>query len=53
MTAIPALRLPLEVDLTAFVALLQRLQVPHRVIEESGEQVLWVPNERFAATARE
>lgn len=53
MTAIPALRLPLEVDLTAFVALLQRLQVPHRVTEESGEQVLWVPDERFAATARE
>jgi GlpG protein len=53
MTAIQALRLPLEVDLTAFVALLQRLQVPHRVTEESGEQVLWVPDERFAATARE
>lgn len=53
MTVIAALRLPLEVDLAAFVALLQRLQVPHRVTEESGEQVLWVPDERFAATARE
>jgi GlpG protein len=53
MTAIAALRLPLDVDLAAFVALLQRLQVPHRVTEESGEQVLWVPDERFAATARE
>jgi GlpG protein len=53
MTAIPALRLPLEVDLAAFVALLQRLQVPHRVSEESGEQVLWVPDEHFAATARQ
>lgn len=53
MTVIAALRLPLEVDLAAFVDLLQRLQVPHRVTEESGEQVLWVPDERFAATARE
>jgi GlpG protein len=36
------LRLPLAVDLSGFVNLLQRMQVPHRVSEE-GEQVLWVP----------
>ncbi|MBX9914128.1 MAG: rhomboid family intramembrane serine protease [Pseudomonadaceae bacterium] len=53
MTAVEAIRLPLDVDLAAFVVLLQRSQVPHRVTEESGEQVLWVPDEHFAATARE
>ena len=53
MSAIAALRLPLTVNLAAFVALLQRLQVPHRVSEEAGEQVLWVPDEQFAETARE
>jgi GlpG protein len=37
------LRLPLAVDLSGFVKLLQRMQVPHRVSEEAGEQVLWVP----------
>lgn len=52
MSAIAALRLPLTVNLGAFVALLQRLQVPHRVSEEAGEQVLWVP-EQFAEAARE
>lgn len=50
---VAALRLPLTVNLAAFVALLQRLQVPHRVSEEAGEQVLWVPSEQFAETARE
>ncbi len=39
----PYLRLPLSVDLGGFVKLLQRMQVPHRVSEEAGEQVLWVP----------
>ncbi|MDO9323106.1 MAG: rhomboid protease N-terminal domain-containing protein, partial [Pseudomonas sp.] len=53
MSAIAALRLPLTVNLAAFVSLLQRLQVPHRVSEEAGEQVLWVPDEQFAVTARE
>lgn len=43
MSAIAILRLPLSVDLGGFVQLLQRLQVPHRVSEEAGEQVLWVP----------
>ncbi|WP_223507494.1 rhomboid family intramembrane serine protease [Pseudomonas sp. GL-RE-29] len=43
MSAIAVLRLPLAVDLSGFVKLLQRMQVPHRVSEEAGEQVLWVP----------
>ena len=46
-TAIEALRLPLGTDLSGFVALLQRLGVPHRVSEEGGEQVLWVPDSRL------
>ncbi|AJO78318.1 MULTISPECIES: rhomboid family intramembrane serine protease [Pseudomonas] len=44
MSAVAVLRLPLSVDLSGFVKLLQRMQVPHRVSEESGEQVLWVPD---------
>ncbi|PTT93237.1 rhomboid family intramembrane serine protease, partial [Pseudomonas sp. HMWF031] len=43
MTTVAVLRLPLAVDLSGFVKLLQRMQVPHRVSEEAGEQVLWVP----------
>ena len=43
MSTVPVLRLPLSVDLGGFVKLLQRMQVPHRVSEEAGEQVLWVP----------
>ncbi|WP_353631432.1 rhomboid family intramembrane serine protease [Pseudomonas canadensis] len=43
MSAVAVLRLPLSVDLGGFVLLLQRMQVPHRVSEEAGEQVLWVP----------
>ncbi|MDO9347334.1 rhomboid family intramembrane serine protease [Pseudomonas pergaminensis] len=43
MSAVAVLRLPLSVDLGGFVQLLQRMQVPHRVSEEAGEQVLWVP----------
>lgn len=45
MSAVAVLRLPLAADLSGFVKLLQRMQVPHRVSEESGEQVLWVPSE--------
>lgn len=45
MTVVEALRLPLSEDLSEFIALLQRLQVPCRVSEESGEQVLRVPEE--------
>ncbi|NWA03530.1 rhomboid family intramembrane serine protease [Pseudomonas gingeri] len=43
MSATAVLRLPLTADLSGFVQLLQRLQVPHRVSEEGDEQVLWVP----------
>lgn len=53
MSVVAALRCPLSEDLSAFVALLQRLGVPHRVSEESGEQVLWVPNEDFALRVRQ
>ena len=53
MSPVPALRLPLDEDLGAFVALLQRLGVPHRVSEESGEQVLWVPDEELAQQVRQ
>ncbi|MEB2857329.1 rhomboid family intramembrane serine protease [Pseudomonas atacamensis] len=45
MSAVAVLRLPLAVDLSGFVKLLQRMQVPHRVSEEAGEQVLWAPEE--------
>ncbi len=44
MSTVAVLRLPLAVDLSGFVKLLQRMQVPHRVSEEAGEQVLWVPD---------
>ncbi|VVN76324.1 rhomboid family intramembrane serine protease [Pseudomonas fluorescens] len=44
MSAVAVLRLPLAVDLSGFVKLLQRMRVPHRVSEEAGEQVLWVPD---------
>jgi GlpG protein len=53
MSAVAVLRLPLAADLSGFVALLRRLQVPHRVIEEGGEQVLWVPGEELAERVRE
>ena len=43
MTAVAVLRLPLSIDLSGFVSLLTRLQVPHRVSEEAGEQVVWAP----------
>lgn len=53
MSPVAALRRPLDEDLGAFVALLQRLGLPHRVSEESGEQVLWVPDEGLALRVRE
>ncbi|MDX1724795.1 MAG: rhomboid family intramembrane serine protease [Pseudomonas sp.] len=45
MSQVAVLRLPIQADLSGFIALLRRLQVPHRVAEEAGEQVLWVPDE--------
>ncbi|PTS82826.1 rhomboid family intramembrane serine protease [Pseudomonas sp. HMWF032] len=53
MSAVAAMRLPEDVDLTGFITLLQRLQVPHRVAEEAGEQVLWVQGEPLAEQVRE
>lgn len=52
MSAVEAMRLPAAVDLGAFVGLLHRLNVPFRVSEESGEQVLWVPNVQLAEQVR-
>lgn len=42
VNVVEVLRLPLSIDLSGFIGLLRRLQVPHRVSEEGGEQVLWV-----------
>ncbi|MFP6798244.1 MAG: rhomboid family intramembrane serine protease [Pseudomonas sp.] len=53
MSAVAAMRLPAQIDLSGFITLLQRLQVPHRVAEEAGEQVLWVPSEQLAEHVRE
>ncbi|HEY0290589.1 MAG TPA: rhomboid family intramembrane serine protease [Pseudomonas sp.] len=44
MSPVAVLRLPLNTDLSGFLQLLKRLNVPHRVSEEAGEQVLWVPD---------
>ncbi|MFC5695124.1 rhomboid family intramembrane serine protease [Pseudomonas sp. GCM10022186] len=52
MSPVEVLRLPLTVDLSGFIALLQRLEVPYRVSEESGEQVLWVPGPQLAEQVR-
>jgi len=52
MSLVEALRRPLHEDLSGFVALLRRLQVPHRVSEERGAQVLWVPAEPLAEQVR-
>ncbi|MDH4548862.1 rhomboid family intramembrane serine protease [Pseudomonas sp. BN607] len=44
MNIIEVMRLPLSVDLSGFIHLLQSLQVPHRVSEEGDAQVLWAPD---------
>ncbi|WP_166361890.1 rhomboid family intramembrane serine protease [Pseudomonas akapageensis] len=53
MSPVPVFRLPLNIDLSGFVGLLRRLQVPHRVSEEGGDQVLWVANEQLAEDIRQ
>ncbi|MCY1413551.1 Rhomboid protease GlpG [compost metagenome] len=53
MSPVAVLRLPLNIDLSGFVTLLRRLQVPHRVSEEGGVQVLWVANEQMAEDIRQ
>ncbi|MEK1907580.1 MAG: rhomboid family intramembrane serine protease [Pseudomonas sp.] len=52
MSSVVVLRRPLDEDLSGFVGLLRRLRVPHRVSEEGGEQVLWVPAESLAEQVR-
>ncbi len=52
MSIVAALRLPLGEDLSGFVQLLRQRGVPHRVSEESGEQVVWVPDEQCAEDVR-
>jgi GlpG protein len=52
MSRVEALRRPLQEDLSGFVGLLRRLQVPHRVSEERDAQVLWVPAEVLAEQVR-
>ena len=53
MSAVIALRVPLDEDLSGFVALLRRAGVPHRVAEQGGELALWVPDEALAEQVRE
>lgn len=53
MSPVAVFRLPLGQDISGFVGLLHRLQVPHRVSEESGEQVLWAVNESMAEDIRQ
>lgn len=53
MNAVCAMRLPLSHDLSAFVQRLRDWQVPCRVTEEAGEQVLWVSNEVLAQQVRD
>lgn len=48
MRGVVALRVPLNEDLLGFVTLLRRLRIPHRVSEEAGQQVLWVPDQALA-----
>jgi GlpG protein len=53
MSRVAAMRLPIATDLSGFVGLLRSLNVPYRVSEESGEQVLWVPGEALAEQVRD
>ncbi|WP_194787702.1 rhomboid family intramembrane serine protease [Pseudomonas sp. UFMG81] len=43
MNLVEAQRLPLDVDLRGFLDLLTRLELPHHLSEEDGQQILWVP----------
>jgi GlpG protein len=53
MSPVAVLRVPLADDLSGFVGLLRKLQVPHRVSEEGGQQVLWAVNEGMAEDIRQ
>ncbi|MCH8264631.1 MAG: rhomboid family intramembrane serine protease [Proteobacteria bacterium] len=50
---IRAASLSIDVNLLRFSQLLQRQGVPHRIIEESGQQVIWVKGEGEAALVRQ
>ncbi|MCY4183614.1 MAG: rhomboid family intramembrane serine protease [Gammaproteobacteria bacterium] len=50
---IKAASLPIGVDLLAFSQALSRLGVRHRIIEESGRQVIWVDSEWESRQVRE
>jgi len=53
MSPVIVLRLPLAEDLSGFIGLLRKLQVPHRVSEEADQQVLWSVNEGMAEDIRQ
>ncbi|GJM13845.1 MAG: rhomboid family intramembrane serine protease [Pseudohongiella sp.] len=50
---IKAASLPIEVNLLRFSRFMQSEGVAHRISEESGQQVIWVGDERQAAWVRE
>ena len=50
---IRAASLSIDVNLLSFSQLLQRQGVPHRIIEESGQQVIWVEEEGEADLVRQ
>lgn len=43
MPLVEAFRCPISEDLSGLLVVLQRAQIPCRIAEESGEQVVWVP----------
>jgi GlpG protein len=48
MSAVAVLRLPLDEDIGELVAVLRQMRIAHRVVEESGEQVLLVADAQLA-----
>jgi len=50
---IKAASLSIDVNLLSLSQLLQRQGVPHRIVEESGQQVIWVEGEGEAALVRQ
>lgn len=44
---------PIEADLNILHSALTAESIPHRITEESGQQVLWLLDDRFAERARE
>lgn len=50
---IKAASLPIHVDLAGFSQALKRQGIQHRIMEESGRQVVWAPSERESRLVRE